>query len=171
MSTSEGQHMWDGLEIKHERQDWGGMVMYGGKMMGILREGCWGWSCQERGNGEGQKGGLWMWWKRTWLRLKWRNRIQKIGTIGNGKSAVATPDGKSRKKKNNMQRNAIRKMTSSKYIAHENSLFKSRGLKTYFHAVMSSYFELNHRLKNDTAQYNLACSRLDETKSYTFMVF
>ena len=29
--------------------------MYGGKMMGILGEGCGGWSCQERGNGEGQK--------------------------------------------------------------------------------------------------------------------
>ena len=79
--------------------DWVGMVMYGGKMMGILGEGCWGRSCQERGNGEGQKGGLWMWWKRTWLRLKWRRRIQKTGTTGDGKSAVATPDGKSRTKK------------------------------------------------------------------------
>ena len=27
----------------------------------ILGEGCRGWSCQERGNEEGQKGGLWMW--------------------------------------------------------------------------------------------------------------
>ena len=48
---------------------------------------------------EGQKGGLWMWWKRTWLRLKWRRRIQLIGETGERKSAVATPDGKSRKKK------------------------------------------------------------------------
>ena len=30
--------------------------MYRGKMMGILGEGCRGWSCQERGNGEGLKG-------------------------------------------------------------------------------------------------------------------
>ena len=75
-------------------RDWGGMDMYWGKMMGILGEGCWEWSCQERGNGEGQKGDLWMWWKRTWLRLKWRRRMQKIGATGDGKSAVATPDGK-----------------------------------------------------------------------------
>ena len=81
---------------KHERQDWDGMDTFGGKMMGILGEGCWGWNCQERGNGEGHKGGLW--WKRTWLRLKWRRRMQKIETTGEGKSAVATPDGKSRKK-------------------------------------------------------------------------
>ena len=99
MSTSEGQHRWESLERKHERQDWDGMDTFGGKMMGILGEGCWGWSCQERGNGEGQKGGLWMWWKRTWLRLKWRRRIQLIGETGERKSAVATPDGKSRKKK------------------------------------------------------------------------
>ena len=33
------QHRWDGLDRKHERQDWGGMEKYGGKMMGILREG------------------------------------------------------------------------------------------------------------------------------------
>ena len=96
---SEGQHRWESLERKHERQDWDGMDTFGGKMMGILGEGCWGWSCQERGNGEGQKGGLWMWWKRTWLRLKWRRRIQLIGETGERKSAVATPDGKSRKKK------------------------------------------------------------------------
>ena len=99
MSTSEGQLRWDDLERKHERQDWSGIDMYGGKMLGILGEGCWGWSCQERGNWEGQKGCLWMWWKRTWLRLKWRRRIQKIDTTGDGKSAVTTPDGKSRKKK------------------------------------------------------------------------
>ena len=36
MSTSEERHRWDGLERKHERQDWGGMDMYGGKMMGSL---------------------------------------------------------------------------------------------------------------------------------------
>ena len=101
MSTSEGQHRWESLERKLERQDWDGMDTYGGKMMGILGEGCWGWSCQERGNGEGQKGGLWMWWKRIWLRLKWRRKIQLIETTGEGKSAVATPDGKSRKKKKN----------------------------------------------------------------------
>ena len=97
MSTSERQHRWDGLERKHERRDWGGVDMYWGKMMGILGEGCWGWSCQERGNGEGQKGGLWMWWKRTWLRLKWRRRMQTIGATGDWKSAVATPDGKKSK--------------------------------------------------------------------------
>ena len=104
MSTSEGQHRWESLERKHERQDWDGMDTFGGKMMGILGEGCWGWSCQERGNGEGQKGGLWMWWNRTWLRLKWRRRIQLIGETGERKSAVATPDGKSRKKKKTSQR-------------------------------------------------------------------
>ena len=35
-----GQHRWDGLESKLERQDWDGMDTYGGKMMGILGEGC-----------------------------------------------------------------------------------------------------------------------------------
>ena len=35
-----------------------------------------------------------MWWKRTWLRLKWRRRIQNIRATGDGKSAVATSDGK-----------------------------------------------------------------------------
>ena len=87
------------FERKLERQDWDGMDTYGGKIMGILGDGCWGWSCQERGNGEGQKGGLRMWWKRIWLRLKWRRKIQLIETTEEGKSAVATPDGKSRKKK------------------------------------------------------------------------
>ena len=99
VGPSEGQHTWDELERKHEREDWGGIDMYGGKMMGVLEEGCWGWSCQGWGNGEGKKGGLWMWWKRTWLRLRWRRRIQKIGTTGHGRSAVATPGGKSRKKR------------------------------------------------------------------------
>ena len=99
MSTSEGQHRWECLERKLERQDWDGIDTYGGNMMGILGEGCWGWCCQERGTGEGHKGGLWMWWKRTWLRLKWRRKIQLIETTGEGKSAVATPDGKRRKKK------------------------------------------------------------------------
>ena len=84
---------------KHKRQDWSGLDMYGGKMMGILGKGCREWSCQERGHGEGQKGGLWMWWKRTWLRLKWRRRIQKIGTNGDGQAAVATTDWWSQKKK------------------------------------------------------------------------
>ena len=37
--------------------------------------------------------------KGTWLRLKWRRRIQKLETTGEGNSAVATPDGKSRQKK------------------------------------------------------------------------
>ena len=32
--------MWDGLKRNHERQDGGGMDMYGGKMMGILDKGC-----------------------------------------------------------------------------------------------------------------------------------
>ena len=40
MSTSEGHHRWDAFERKHERQDCGGMDMYGGKMMGVLVEGC-----------------------------------------------------------------------------------------------------------------------------------
>ena len=35
--------------------------MYGGQIMGILGEGCRGWSCKEKGNGEGQHVGL-----RTW---------------------------------------------------------------------------------------------------------
>ena len=74
----------------------GGMNMYEGKMIGIIGEGCRGWSCQEGGNGDGKKGGLRMW---IWLRLKCRKRIQKIGTTGDGKSAVATLDGRSRKKK------------------------------------------------------------------------
>ena len=41
MSTSQGQHRWDGLERKHERRDWGGMDMYWGKMVGILGEWCY----------------------------------------------------------------------------------------------------------------------------------
>ena len=36
----EGQRRWDGLERKHERQDRGGLDMYGGKKMGILGGGC-----------------------------------------------------------------------------------------------------------------------------------
>ena len=40
MSTSEGQHMWDGLKIKHVRQERVDIDMYGGNMMGILGEGC-----------------------------------------------------------------------------------------------------------------------------------
>ena len=40
-----------------------------------------------------------MWWNRTWLRLKWQRRMQKIGTNGDGKSAVATPDGRIQWKK------------------------------------------------------------------------
>ena len=36
------------------------MDVYGGNMMGILGEGCCGWSGQKIGNGECQKGGLWM---------------------------------------------------------------------------------------------------------------
>ena len=36
MSTSVGQHRWDGEDRKHERQDSGGMDMYGGKLMGIF---------------------------------------------------------------------------------------------------------------------------------------
>ena len=40
MSTSEGQHRWESLERKLERQDWDDMDTYGGKMMGILGEGC-----------------------------------------------------------------------------------------------------------------------------------
>ena len=106
-STSEGQHRWESLERKLERQDWDGMDTYGGKMIGVLGEGCWGWSCQERGNGEGQKGGLWMWWKRTWLRLKWRRKIQLIETTGEGKSAVATPDGKKPKEEEDVRSNYI----------------------------------------------------------------
>ena len=33
MSTSEGQHRWESLERKLERQDWGGMDTCGGNMM------------------------------------------------------------------------------------------------------------------------------------------
>ena len=44
----------------------------------------------EEETGEGQKGGLWMWWKRTWQWLKWRRRMQKIGPNWDEKSAVAT---------------------------------------------------------------------------------
>ena len=40
MSTSEGQHRWDGLERKDERQHLSGMDKCGGQMMGILGEGC-----------------------------------------------------------------------------------------------------------------------------------
>ena len=39
-------------------------AMYRGKMLGILGEGCWRWSCQERVNGWGLKRGLWMRWER-----------------------------------------------------------------------------------------------------------
>ena len=84
------------FERKHERQDWGGMDMYGGKIMGILGEGCWGWNWPERWNG-----GLWMRWEETWLRLnlkRWR-RIQKIGSNEDGKSAVVPLDGRRRQKK------------------------------------------------------------------------
>ena len=87
------------LRENTKRQDGGGMDMYRGKMMGILGEECWGWNCQERGNGEGQNRCLWMWWKWTWQCLKWRRRMQKIGPNRDGKSAVATLDGRSRKKK------------------------------------------------------------------------
>ena len=48
-----------GEKTREARLRWYGT--YRGKMMGILGGGCGGWSCQERGNGEGQKGGLWMW--------------------------------------------------------------------------------------------------------------
>ena len=40
MSTSEGQHRWESLERKLERQDSDGMDIYGRKMMGISGEGC-----------------------------------------------------------------------------------------------------------------------------------
>ena len=36
MSTSEGQHRWDGLERKHERRDLGGMEMYPRKEDGYI---------------------------------------------------------------------------------------------------------------------------------------
>ena len=100
--TSEGQHRWDDFERKHERQDWGGMDMYGGKMMGILGRMMLRMELPGKRKGEGQKRGLWMWSKRTWLRLKWRRSIQKIGTTGDGKYAVAIPKGKSRKGKNKL---------------------------------------------------------------------
>ena len=89
------------------RQRTGKMVVciYGGKMMGILGEGCWGRNCQERGNDI--KGGLWMRWERTWQWLKWRRRMQKIGRNGDGKSAAATFDGRSQKKKMNNEKTFI----------------------------------------------------------------
>ena len=95
-----GQHRWEGLERKHERQDWDSMVTYGGKMMvywekdaevRVARK-------EEIGKAKNEVYGC---SERTWLRLKWRRRIQKIETTGAGKSAVATPNGKSRKKKKN----------------------------------------------------------------------
>ena len=101
MSTSERQRRWDGLERKHERQDWAGLDMYGGNMMSIqlLRgDGCGGWNCPERGNGECLKGGFWIQWERTLQCLKWRMRMQNIGPNGDGKSAVESPDGRSRNK-------------------------------------------------------------------------
>ena len=49
----------------------------------------------------GLKGGLWMRWDKRWQCLQWRRRMQKIGPNGNGKSALATRDGRSRKKKKN----------------------------------------------------------------------
>ena len=38
--TSEAQHSLDGLARKHEEQDFGGVDMNGGKIMGILGKGC-----------------------------------------------------------------------------------------------------------------------------------
>ena len=75
--------------ITQRENTWGkteGVWSYRWKRMGILGEWCWGWNCQERGNGEGLKEGLWMRRERTWLRLKWRRRIQKIKPNGDGKS-------------------------------------------------------------------------------------
>ena len=45
-------------ERKQEKHDWDGVGMCGRKMMGILGEGCCGWNCIERGNGEGQRGAI-----------------------------------------------------------------------------------------------------------------
>ena len=76
-------------------------------MMGILGEGCWGWShsgwsCQERGNGEGQKGGLIMDVVKEDMakivEVTEEDIIQKIGTNVDRKSAVATPDGKAERR-------------------------------------------------------------------------
>ena len=80
MSTSERQHRWEGFERKHERQDWDGMDTYGGKMMSILlyRKMLRMELPGKRKRGRPQRRFKWMWWKRTWLRLKWRRRIQKL---------------------------------------------------------------------------------------------
>ena len=95
-----GTNRWDGLERKHARQqDWGGMNMYGGKYDGYIGIRMLRMELSGKRKRGRPKWGIWMRWKRTWLRLKWRRRIKKIGTTGGRKSAVATPDGKSRKKK------------------------------------------------------------------------
>ena len=85
---------WINLKCSHQNKKKSSLV----NMTWYLKQ-----TCQERGNGEGQKGGLWMWWKKTWLRLKWRRRILLIETTGEGKSAVTIPDEKSRKKKTNLK--------------------------------------------------------------------
>ena len=76
------------------------MPLYWGKMLpGILGEGRWRWSCQERWNGEGLQGGLWIRWERTWRQWKWRGKTRRREQNGDGESTVATPNGSSRKKR------------------------------------------------------------------------
>ena len=96
MSTSEGQRRLDGLERKYVRQDWGGLEMYWWKTLDILGEGRWQWSCQERGNGEGLKGGLWMRWERIMTAVDVTE--EDADERADEESAVATPNGSSRKK-------------------------------------------------------------------------
>ena len=102
-----------GQEWVHQRDSAGGAVWRGStrgktevvrtcteeRCRGILGEGCWRRSCQERGNGEGLKGGLWMRWERIWHQWMWQRKTQRREQIGDEESAVATPDSRSQNKK------------------------------------------------------------------------
>ena len=77
-------------ERKHERQFWGGRDMYGGNMVSILREWCWGWNCNKRRNGEGLKGGLWMNWESMAV-VEVTERMQKIWPNRGGKIRSGDP--------------------------------------------------------------------------------
>ena len=59
MNTSEGQHRWDGLARKHERQDWGGDEYWEiDAEDGVARkEETDVYGCGERGNGWGWNDG------------------------------------------------------------------------------------------------------------------
>ena len=67
-------HVWRFGEKTREtrlRWLWHIQYMYEGNVMGMLGERCWGWNCQEGGNGEGIKWVLWMRWERTWQWFEW----------------------------------------------------------------------------------------------------